>query len=144
MAGNRKAPKRGSASESRYSLMEFTREFPDDEACLVYLWKARYAPDGTHARCPRCEAKRAFKRYETKQQRQSWTCTGCGLHLQPTAGTIFHKSSTSLQLWFYAIYLVSSSRCGIAAKQLERELGCNYKTAWRMLNRIRNVLMEQD
>jgi len=42
------------------------------------------------------------------------------------------------------MFLVSSSRCGIAAKQLERELGCSYKTAWRMLNRIRNALMEQD
>jgi transposase-like protein len=42
------------------------------------------------------------------------------------------------------MFLVSSSRCGIAAKQVERELGVNYKTAWRMLNRVRNVLMEQD
>src|SRR5207249_10487651 len=69
MAGNRKQPKRGSASESRYSLMEFMREFPDDEACLSYLWRTRYAPDGSHARCPRCEVKRAFQRYETGQQR---------------------------------------------------------------------------
>ncbi len=143
MAGTRKAPKRGSALESRYSLMEFMREFPDDEACLTYLWKARYAPDGTHARCPRCEAKRAFKRYPTGQQRQSWSCTGCGHHLHPTAGTIFHKSSTALPLWFYAIYLITSTRCGISAKQLEREIGVGYKTAWRMFNLIRNSLMAE-
>ena len=87
---------------------------------------------------------RSFKRYETKQRRQSWTCTACGHHIHPTAGTIFHKSSTSLHLWFYAIYLVSSSRCGIAAKQLEREIGVNYKTALRMLHLIRQELMEQD
>ena len=42
------------------------------------------------------------------------------------------------------MFLVSSSRCGISAKQLECELGGHYKTAWRMLKRIRNVLMEQD
>jgi len=42
------------------------------------------------------------------------------------------------------MFLVSSSRCGVAAKQVERELGCNYKTAWRMLNRVRNELMKQD
>jgi transposase-like protein len=42
------------------------------------------------------------------------------------------------------MFLVSSSRCGVAAKQVERELGCNYKTAWRMLNRVRNELMQQD
>jgi transposase-like protein len=143
MAGNRRQPKRGSASESRYSLMEFMREFPDDDACLNYLWTTRYAPDGSHARCPRCEVKRAFRRYQTGQQRQSWTCTACGLHLHPTAGTIFHKSSTALHLWFYAIYLITSTRCGISAKQLEREIGVGYKTAWRMFNLIRNSLMAE-
>ena len=141
--GDRKQPKRGSASESRYSLMEFVREFPDDKACLTYLWTARYAPDGTHATCPDCKVERVFRRYETGQQRQSWTCTACGKHLHPTAGTIFHKSSTALHLWFYAIYLITSTRCGISAKQLERELGVGYKTAWRMFNLIRNSLMAE-
>ena len=104
----------------------------------------RYSPDGEHAYCPKCERERVFKRYETAQQRQSWTCTGCGHHLHPTAGTIFHKSSTSLHLWFYAMYLMTSTRCGISAKQLERELGVTYKTAWRMAHLIRNELMTQD
>jgi transposase-like protein len=49
-----------------------------------------------------------------------------------------------LQLWFYAIYLMSSTRCGISAKQLEREIGVNYKTALRMFHRIRDDLMAQD
>jgi transposase-like protein len=124
--------------------MEFMADFPDDETCLQWLWRTRYAPDGEHAVCPKCETERAFKRYETAQQRQSWTCTACGHHVQPTAGTIFHKSSTSLHLWFYAMYLMTSTRCGISAKQLERELGVTYKTAWRMFHLIRNELMEQD
>jgi transposase-like protein len=123
--------------------MEFMREFPDDAACLDHLWKARFAPDGEHAHCPRCDKERSFKRYATAQRRQSWTCTGCGLHLAPTAGTIFHKSSTSLHLWYYALYLITSTRCGISAKQLERELGVTYKTAWRMFNVIRNSLMTE-
>ncbi len=143
MAGNRKRPTRGTASESRYSLMEFTREFPDDAACLDYLWRARYSSDGRHADCPECKQRRMFKRYETAQQRQSWSCTHCGHHLHPTAGTIFHKSSTALHLWFYAIYLITSTRCGISAKQLEREIGVGYKTAWRMFNLIRNSLMAE-
>lgn len=142
--GNRKAPTRAKASESQYSLMEFTRDFPDDETCLRWLWTTRYTPDGTHAHCPRCDAERAFQRYETKQQRQSWTCTTCSLHIHPTAGTIFHKSSTALHLWFYAMYLMTSTRCGISAKQLERELGVTYKTAWRMFTLIRNELMTQE
>src|SRR5712692_4348860 len=141
---NRLHPVRAKSSQSLYSLHEFLREFPGDEACLEWLWRERHSADGEHAYCPKCEQDRSFKRYATRQQRQSWTCTGCGHHLHPTSGTIFAKSSRPLSDWFYVMYLVSSSRCGVAAKQVERELGCNYKTAWRMLNRVRNYLMEQD
>src|SRR4051812_11513689 len=140
---DRKNPTRAAYSWSDYSLMEFMRAFPDDDSCLAYLWRTRYAADGEHAYCGKCERERAFKRYATGQQRQSWTCTGCGHHVHPTAGTIFHKSSTSLRLWFHAIYLMTSTRCGISAKQLERELGVSYRTAWRMMNRIRNELMQE-
>jgi transposase-like protein len=122
--------------------MEFIRDFPDDETCLTWLWTTRYAlNDANEAHCPKCGEIRTFKRYATTQQRQSWTCP-VGHHIHPTAGTIFHKSSTSLQLWFYAMYLMTSTRCGISAKQLERELGVTYKTAWRMFTLIRNELMD--
>jgi transposase-like protein len=141
---NRHEPKRAKSSTSDYSVTEFLAEFPDDAACLEHLWRTRYAPDGEHAHCPRCDCERVFKRYATTQGRQSWTCTGCGHHVHPTAGTIFAKSSTSLKLWFHAMYLMTSTRCGISAKQLERELGVHYKTAWRMFNKIRNELMAED
>ncbi len=141
---NRNNPRRAKSSSSDYSVTEFLRDFPDDAACLDYLWRSRHSADGEHAHCPKCDCRRAFKRYATKQQRQSWTCTGCGHHLHPTAGTIFHRSSTSLRLWFHAMYLMTSTRCGISAKQLERELGVHYKTAWRMFNRIRTELMNDE
>lgn len=140
---NRANPVRAKSSESRYSLMEFMREFPDDEACLRWLWQTRHAVDeeGKRAFCPKCELDRPFHRVSG---RPAWDCDYCGYHLHPTAGTIFHKSSTSLQLWFYAMFLVSQTRCGISAKQLEREIGVTYKTAWRMLNKIRNQLMDEE
>jgi transposase len=146
---DRNNPTRQPSSESSYSLMEFMREFPDDAACLEHLWRSRFAEDGEHAHCPRCDRVRSFRRYhqpgkDTTRVRQVWTCTSCSMQIAPTAGTIFHKSSTSLHLWFYAIWLITSTRCGISAKQLERELGVTYKTAWRMFNLIRNKLMVQD
>src|SRR5271154_4644774 len=141
-AGNRHDPTRTRCSESSFSLMEFMRDYPDDAACLEHLWRSRYAPDGEHAHCPACDQERTFRRYETG--RQSWCCTACGHHIYPTAGTIFAKSSTSLHLWFYAMYLMASTRCGISAKQLERSIGVSYRTAWRMLNKIRNELMTDD
>ncbi|MFC2065554.1 IS1595 family transposase [Chloroflexota bacterium] len=57
-------------------------------------------------------------------------------------GTIFEHSATPLKLWFYAIYLMSSTRCGISAKQIQRETGVTYKTAWRMFKQIRTLLQE--
>src|SRR3989440_388417 len=74
--------------------------------------------------------------------RQSYCCDRCGNHVHPMAGTIYEKSSTPLRLWFYAIFLMASTRCGISAKQLERELGVTYKTAWRMFKQIRSMLAE--
>ncbi len=141
---DRHNPIRAASSESTCYLLEFIREFPDDEACLQHVWRERYAPDGEHAGCPRCETERVFKRYATKDNRPAWYCQTCGFRIHPLKGTIFERSSTSLQLWFYAMYLITSTRCGISAKHLERELGVTYKTAWRMFNKIRNHLMTQD
>lgn len=137
-ANDRNDPRRAASSDSDLSLVEFMREFPDDAACLDRLWRERYAPDGHHAHCPVCERERKFHRTKT---RASYTCDTCGKHLHPMKGTIFERSTTSLQLWFYAMFLMASTRCGISAKQLERELGVTYKTAWRMFNKIRNELM---
>jgi transposase-like protein len=117
------------------------RECPDDAACLDILWRERYAQDGHYTRCPKCERTRKFHRIAS---RPAYSCDTCGHALYPLAGTIFHKSSTSLHLWFYAIYIMASTRCGVSAKQLERELGVTYKTAWRMFNKIRNQLMADD
>ncbi len=140
---NRHEPIRADCSESSFSLMEFMREFPDDASCLEHLSRQRYSPDGEHAECPKCGQERVFQ-VRHRAGRQSWTCAGCGLHVHPTAGTIFAKSSTSLHLWYYATYLMASTRCRISAKQLERQIGVSYRTAWRMLNLIRNELMRQD
>jgi len=120
--------------------MEFMRDYPDDATCLEWLWRQRLSLDGEHAYCPKCDRDRKFSKVK---DRPAWDCHHCGHHLHPTAGTIFHKSSTSLQLWFYAMYLMTSTRCGISAKQLERELGVTYKTAWRMFSLIRNQLMDE-
>lgn len=133
---DRNDPKRSSASESRLTLFEFMRRFPDDGACLDFLVSRLY-PDGIH--CPKCD--RVTRHYRDKG-RPSYTCEFCGRHEHPMVGTIFQDSATSLHLWFYAMYLMASTRCGISAKQLERELGVTYKTAWRMFKQIRSLLVE--
>src|SRR5438105_11036704 len=131
---DRKNPKRSVASESRCTRFEWDRIFPDDAACLNYLVDRLY-PDGIY--CPKCEK---VTRHHRENGRPSYECQFCGHHEHPMVGTIFQDSATSLKLWFDAIYLMASTRCGISAKQLERELGVTYKTAWRMFNKIRSLL----
>src|SRR5439155_19997473 len=138
---DRNQPVRAKSSESEVSLMEFMRRFPDDKTCLEWLWRERYAADGHTAFCSACDKDRRFHRVNA---RPTYDCDSCGHHSNPTAGTIFHKSSTSLHLWFYAMWIITSTRCGVSAKQLERELGVTYKTAWRMFNLSSNELMAQD
>src|SRR3954467_11955635 len=140
-ANDRNNPIRRASSDSDYSLVEFMQAYPDDAACLDRLWRGEHAPGRHHHPCAPCERERKFHRTKT---RASYTCDTCGLHIHPMKGTIFEKSTTSLQLWFYAMYLMASTRCGISAKQMERELGVTYKTAHRMMKRIRTELMNDD
>ena len=137
-ARSRDSVERSPSSETTMTYTEFMRLFPDNAACLDYL-KEKFYADGTA--CPKCGKASKFHRITG---RSAYSCQFCGHHVYPTAGTIFHKSTTSLQLWFWAIFLMSSTRCGISAKQLEREIGVTYKTAHRMFKQIRRLLTEGD
>lgn len=120
----------------RFTFKHFEAMFPDDASCLEWLRDYLY-PNGIY--CNKCQKTTKHHRVVS---RPSYSCDQCGHHVHPTAGTIFHKSSTSLKTWFHAIYLMASTRCGISAKQIERETGVTYKTAWRMFQKIRELLQE--
>jgi transposase-like protein len=137
-ARNRNSVAPSPSSESQMTYSRFMELFPDNDACLDYL-KERFFPDGTE--CPKCGKASKFHRIKG---RSAYSCQFCGNHVYPTAGTIFHKSTVSLQLWFFAVYMMSSTRCGISAKQLEREIGVTYKTAHRMFKQIRTLLADED
>lgn len=122
---------------TKYTIKELKREFGTEEKCLTYIFKARY---GDVEICPHCG--KPFS-YSKVSGRKKYKCAYCGGELAPLADTIFHKSSTSLVLWFHAIYLFSVSKNGVSAKELERQLGVTYKTAWRMANQIRKLFAEE-
>lgn len=118
------------------SVRDFFKRFPDDEACLVHIFNVRF---GERHVCRACGVDATFHRMTN---RRAWACAHCGDHLYPTAETVFEDTRTPLQLWFYAIYLFCTTRHGVSGKELQRQLGVTYKTAWRMAKHIR-VLMEQ-
>jgi len=121
----------------KYTLKDFDHEFPTDDACLDWIKNHRY-PDGIH--CSVCDK---VTKHHKIAGRPCYECDYCGHQVYPTAGTIFHKSATPLRFWFQAIYQMASTRCGISAKQIQRETGVTYKTAWRMFKQIR-MLFDED
>jgi len=123
--------------ELRYTFLQFEKDFPTDDACLEQIKEQRFPQGKTD--CGRCLKSR--KHYRVKG-RTAYACETCGNHIYPLAGTIFEKSSTSLRIWFHAMYLMGSTRCGISAKQIQRETGVTYKTAWRMFHQIRKLMAE--
>ncbi len=120
----------------KFTIKDFRKMFPDDAACLDYL-RREWFPETI--RCENCGKDSKYYRITT---RKVFGCEHCGNQISPTAGTIFHKSPTPLTIWFYTIYLMAQTRGGISAKQIQRETGVTYKTAWRMCKQVRNMLFE--
>ena len=113
------------------TVRQFFKLYPDDATCLAHLFNVRF---GQGHVCPKCE--RAARWYPLASEK-AFSCQWCGHHLHPMAGTIFQDSRTPLQLWFYAVFLFTTTRHGVSAKELQRQLGVTYKTAWRMGHQIR-------
>jgi transposase-like protein len=131
-------PKQSIPKELRYTIQTFNAEFPDNDSCLDWLKDQRW-PSGL-VPCVKCGTDRKHHRVTG---RPAYACDYCGSMISPMVGTIFEKSSTALRTWFYAMYLMSATRCGISAKQIQRETGVTYKTAWRMFKQIRTLMSEE-
>jgi transposase len=120
-----------------FTISQFLALYPDDSACLDAIKNLRF-PEGII--CARCNRKTTHHRIKT---RPAYACARCGTQISPLAGTIFHRSSTPLRLWFYAMYLMTQTKSGLPAGELQRQLGVTYKTAWRMMHQIRKLMDEE-
>jgi transposase-like protein len=125
-------------TEKPHSIAAFHKRFPDDAACLDHLMRTRY---GDRLTCFGC-AKEA--RYYRAKTRRSYACEHCGYQVYPMAGTPFEQTRTDLKSWFYVMFLFCASRNGVAAKEVQRQLGVTYKTAWRMCRLIRDYMGHVD
>jgi transposase-like protein len=116
------------------TLREFQQRFPTEDSCLDHLFQVRY---GKNFKCPKCGRE---GRYSRVSGRRSYQCNWCANQVYPTAGTPFDRTRTSLRDWFYVMFLFCTTRNGVAAKRVEREIGVTYKTAWRMCHEIRKYM----
>ena len=119
------------------TIQDFFKRFPTDEACLDHLMKLRFGADFG---CPKCGEIGKFRKLA---KHPAYTCN-CGHHIHPMEGTIFKDTHTPLAKWFYAMYLFTTTRHGVPAKELQRQLGVSYPTAFRMAHLIRSYMADVD
>lgn len=119
-----------------FNVREFFARFPNDEAVLDHIMAVRYG--GTTFDCPKCGTVNAT--FHRLANRRAYSCAACGHAVYPTAGTILHDTRTPLVSWFFAIYMFVTTRHGVSGKELQRQLGVTYKTAWRMGQQIRSLM----
>lgn len=113
------------------------RDFLDDDACLEHIFVSRFGENPT---CPKCGV--FGSKFYRVSKRPAYKCKECRAYIYPLAGTIFEKTTTPLTDWFHALYLLSVSKNGVSALELERQIGVSYKTAHRMAKLIRIMMSE--
>ena len=120
------------------TVQEFFQQFSDDDTCLDFLMKKQH---GETLDCPKCGKHGKFHR---TRRHPAYECAWCGHEIYPMVGTIFASSHVPLQKWFYAMYLFTTTRHGVPAKEIQRQLGVSYPTALRMTHKIREHMANCD
>lgn len=138
------------------SIIDVAQKYGSTEACVRYLEAARW-PDGVRCLVCGCDKISKFVSNETTRERKDrkgnvrevrvparhlYTCLEptCGHQFSPTAGTIFHDTHLPLEKWFQAVALMCNAKKGISAKQMQRDIGVTYRTAWYLCHRIRKAM----
>jgi transposase len=121
-------------ADVKFTVKDFRQRYPDTDACLQEIMRLRF---GDLSECPKCKKETKFYRV---QKRKCYECAWCAAQIYPLKDTVFEKTTTPLSDWFYVIYLMTATRSGVSAKEVERQLGVTYKCAWRMCHQIRLLM----
>ena len=126
--------KKSPSVSPEFSVREFFARFPDERACLEHIMAVRFG--GTEIDCPSCGVEGQFHKI---RERRVYACPNCLFQIAPTADTVLQDTRTPLVSWFYAMYLFCTTRHGVSGKELQRQLGVTYKTAYRIGMQIRKL-----
>ena len=126
-------------------LIDVTKKFTTDDKCLDYIEKMRWPHGVCCVHCGVLNVSKITREKKGKNQRtRIYQCLEkeCGKQFSATSGTIFNDTHLPLTKWFMAIAFICEAKKGISAKQVERHLGVNYRTAWHLCHRIREAMKE--
>jgi transposase-like protein len=120
------------------SFFELVNYFENEQKCIDYLALLRW---NGKPECPYCSHDIC---YELKGANKRYKCAKCRKQFSVRVGTIFEDSKIPLRKWFFAVYLFTAHKKGISSHQLSRDLKITQKTAWFMLQRIREAFGVED
>jgi transposase-like protein len=112
------------------SILDLLKAFPNEQACIDHLEALRW---GDNITSPFDSTSTVYKCKGNK-----YRCKNTGKYFNVKTGTMFDNTKVELQKWFLAIYIVTSHKKGISSLQLSKDIDVTQKTAWFMLQRIRN------
>jgi transposase-like protein len=121
------------------SMTEFVDRYGTEAKCYRALCKWRW-PKGF--RCPDCDgrARSRFRRGATIY----YQCRACRHQCTLVSGTMFEGTKLPLRLWMQALHLLTATKTNLAALEVMRHLGVNYKTAWRLKHKIMQAMAERE
>ncbi|MBW5446236.1 IS1595 family transposase [Cohnella sp. CFH 77786] len=117
--------------------LQFQKEFATEEQCADYLAHKRWKDGFVCAKCK-------HDAYYYIQTRQLYECQACHYQTSVTAGTLLHKTKLPLTTWFWAFYLVAHDKRGKSVLSLSQILDLNYRTAQRLMRKIRAAMADRD
>ncbi len=122
------------------NLSQLAPYLADEDKARELFEKLRW-PNGPY--CPHChEGEKIYKINSAKARKGLHKCGHCRKQFTATMNTILHGSHIPLSKWILAIFLMCSSKKGVSANQLKRQLGISYKSAWFMCHRVRYAMMQ--
>jgi len=125
------------AKQPEMNLIGFIAKYGTENKCIKRLFKHKW-PNGF--KCEKC----GCTKYYSIKTRGHYECRKCHYQASVTANTIMHRSHTPLRKWFVAIYLVSRDKRGFSALTLQKNIGVSYPTAWLMIHKIRDAMLQRD
>ncbi len=118
--------------------LNLTNKIYNDEGAARAHLEEQLWPNGPV--CPHCQSQDATELAGKAHRKGLYQCNGCREQFSVTVGTVFERSKIGLHKWVLASHLMASSKKGVSAKQIERQLGVSYKTAWFIMHRIREAM----
>ena len=120
------------------NLIEFVKNFPDEESCKR-KWREIRERQGVV--CPKCGCREHY----WKNDKQSFECKHCGHRQSLKANTIMHGSQLPFRYWFITMHLLTSTKKSFSASEIQRQLGHKYyEPIWSMVHKLRDAMGKRD